>query len=336
MKFKIKYADQIVGTLSIIAIAALVFIIFFIGSTQKWFVQKHPFYSIVSSASGVSEGMSIQYKGFGIGKVKKISLDEDDNVKVHFYILDDYIEKVTEGSIVELSSIPVVGSSFTLYPGLSSKIIEDDSHIPERSSPEAAELIHNNKVSIGEKTDIVSSLLSTVPSILNHVDELLLEFTDILAGNQNLPLAQTVNDINTILEQISAFLAGDSSVPMTSIIDELSNSVNTINAILGDLNGITSDPQGLIPKLLESEDSKGSFDKLYATVNTTIADLNGISGSLDSEMPQISLLMAQVQTLLREIQDVMIGLKNNPILKNGVPERMEQQSITPKLREDKF
>ena len=64
--------------------------------------------------------------------------------------------------------------------------------------------------------------------------------------------------------------------------------------------------------------------------------MNGISGSLDSEMPQVSILLAQVQTLLKQVQDVMVGLKNNPILKKGVPERSEQQAATPKLREESF
>ena len=71
-------------------------------------------------------------------------------------------------------------------------------------------------------------------------------------------------------------------------------------------------------------------------LDNTIQDLNGISGSLDSEMPQVSILLAQVQTLLKQVQDVMTGLKNNPLLKNGVQERAEQQAATPKLREENF
>ena len=70
MKFKIKFADQIVGALSITAIAAIIFFTFFIASTQKWFVKKHHFFTEISSANSVSEGMSLQYKGFAIGKVK--------------------------------------------------------------------------------------------------------------------------------------------------------------------------------------------------------------------------------------------------------------------------
>ena len=130
---------------------------------------------------------------------------------------------------------------------------------------------------------------------------------------------------------------------MAKIIDDLNTTVDSLNTILGDVNNITTDisnltadPQGLVPKLLETEESKGTFDKLYTALDKTIQDLNGISGSLDSEMPQVSILLAQVQTLLKQVQDVMVGLKNNPILKKGVPERSEQQAATPKLREESF
>lgn len=337
MKFKIKYADQIVGALSIIAIAAIILITFLIASTQKWFVKKHNYYTKVASANSVSEGMALQYKGFAIGKVKKISLSDDDNVVVHFYVLDEYIDRVTTGSIVELSVSPIgLGSSLVFYPGASPIIIADDSYIPEKASPEAKELIKEGKVAILEQNDTLNTIISSATGLVNHIDELIQQISEIIAGNQQLPLAKTINEVNNILRKTSALLSGDDSIPAAAIINDLNDTVANLNAILEDVGSMTNDPQGLIPKLLESEESKGTFDRLYASINTTIQDLNGISGSLDSEMPQVSILLAQVQTLLKQVQDVMTGLKNNPLLKKGVPERTEQQSATPKLREEAF
>lgn len=333
MKFKIKYADQIVGALSIVAIAALIFFIFFIGSKQKWFVPKHPYHTYVTSGSAVSEGMAIQYKGFGIGKVKEITLDEKDRVVVEFYISDEYIHKVTEGSIIEVAVSPIgLGSSINFHPGNGTGIIEDDSLIPEKSMNEAKLLIAQGKVDIQESTDSITTILSTVMGLISDVDILIKDLSDALEGNPNIPLARTIFELNGILDGVNRFLAGDESVPLSDIITQ-------INAILADLNGLTSnlsDPQGLVPKLLESEENKGTVDQLFVTLNSTIAGLDGISSSLDNDMPQVSLLLAEVETLLKQIQDVMTGLSNNPLLKNGIPERTEKQSAAPKYREDKF
>ena len=215
-------------------------------------------------------------------------------------------------------------------------MIEDDSYIPEKATAEAKDLIKEGKVVIPEQNDTLNTIISSATSLVNHIDELIQQINQLIAGNDQLPLAQTINNVNTILRQVSALLSGDESVPAAAIINDLNTTVDSLNSILDDVGNLTSDPQGLVPKLLETEESKGTFDKLYAALDTTIQDLNGISGSLDSEMPQVSILLSQVQTLLKQIQDVMVGLKNNPLLKKGVPERSEQQAATPKLREEAF
>jgi len=320
MKFKIKFADQIVGTLSIIAIAAIIFIVFLIGSKQNWFVKKHQFYTIVKSGSGVSEGMSIQYKGFGIGKVKTIKLDDDDMVEVRFYILDDYIDRVKENSIIELSVSPIgLGSSMTFYPGKGDKIIEDDSFIPEKASREAMELLKDRKVEFTGSTDSITTMLGEVDMILRLVG-------DILSGNPRNDIAKLIKDLDKILLNVADLTEGKNS--------QVEQLLTSINGILKNIDEITSDTQGLVPKLLESEENKGQIANLMTSLTGTV---DSLGNSVDTEvMPQVENLLVQVETLLKQVQDVMTGLKNNPLIKNGVPDRLEKETATPKLREEDF
>ena len=341
MKFRIKYADQIVGTLSLLAIAALIFILFLIGSKQKWFVPKHPYYTIVNSASNVSEGMAIQYKGFGIGKVTKIELDEKDQVVVNFYISDEYIDRITEGSILELVVNPIgLGSSLIFHQGISSTVIEDNSLIPEKVSDEGKNNIASRRVIITEQADSITAIFNSVAELINNVNLLVNDLNGILDGTKNeSPLSETISEINTILNQFSLFLAGDDSIPLSKIVDNLNVPINKLNKILTDVNGVVNqfqDTQGLIPKLLESEESQGAIDSLFTSLNQTINDINSISASLGNNMPQITVILTQVQTLIKQIQDVVVALKNNPLIKGNTTERAEQTSATPKLREESF
>jgi len=330
MKFKIKFADQIVGTLSIMAIAALVFIIFFIGSKQKWFVPKHPYYTILSSASGVSEGMGINYKGFTIGKLTKVALTEDDKVRIDFYISDEYIQKSLTGSIIEMAASPIgLGTSCTFYPGNGTEIIPDESFIPEKSSAEAKELISSYMVTIPENSDGISAIIGTAMGLVSDIDSLVVELRDAFAAKTG---TKTLDDGQTVEDPASNGALKD----ILLNVDETLSQVAQIMANLEVLTANLSDPQGLVPKLLESEASKGTFDQLFASINTTIADVNGISTSVNEEMPQISVLMSQVQIMLQQIQDVLEGVKNNPLIKNGVPTRVDGESSAPKSREDKF
>lgn len=341
MKFKIKHADQIVGILSLLAIASLIFIIFFIGSKQKWFVPKHPYYTIVTSASNVSEGMAIQYKGFGIGKVTQITLDDKDQVVVHFYISDEYIDRITVGSIIELSVSPIgLGSSIILHKGVSNIIIPDESLIPEKSSVEGKVALASHKVLLTEQTDSITSIINQAATLVKDIDSLVVTLKGILQGElEESPINQTISDINTILEQVSLFLSGDDSVPIANITDGLNSAINKLNAILRNVNTLTGElqnPQGLLPKLIETDEAQGSIDQLFNSLNNTLNDINGISTSLGNNMPQVTVILSQVQTLIKQIQDVVVGLKNNPLIKGNTTERAEQASTTPKLREEIF
>ena len=302
MKFKIKYADQIVGILSLIAIIALIFIIFLIGSTQKWFVPKHNYYTIISSASNISVGKAVTYKGFEIGKIKSFTLDDSNNVVVHFYITDDYRDKIVKDSIIEILTSPL-GSSVIFYPGNKTDFLPDNSFIPERSSDEAKALILSRKVSVVEQTDSINTILAMATTL--------------------------VGDIDTLVKQINIALEGNEDTPLTYTITQL-------NELLANINAITANPEGLIPKLLEDEQSQGSIANVLLQLDSTMGDINSITNSVDANMPGISILISQLQTLIKQMQDVMEGLKNNPLLKNGISEKPEKENATPKLREDNF
>lgn len=304
MKFKIKYADQIVGFLSIFAIIVLVFIIFLIGSNQKWFVPKHYFYTNISSASSVSEGKGITYKGFEIGKIKSISLDNNDNVVVNFYISDEYKSKITRNSIIEISVAPFgLGTSVIFYPGNSTELMPDGIFVPERSSKEAKDLIAQKKVFIAEQNDSITNIISSATSLLA--------------------------EINTLLKQVNLAIEGNGDSQLTTTLSEL-------NAILANIANITDEANGLIPRLLEDENSAGTISNMILQLGNTVTDINKITTSLNSDMPGIAVMISQIQTLLTQAQDVMEGLKNNPLIKNGISTKPEKESATPKLREDNF
>ena len=302
MKFKIKYADQIVGILSLIAIIALIFIIFLIGSTQKWFVPKHNYYTIISSASNISAGKAITYKGFEIGKIRSFTLDESDMVRVNFYITDDYRSKAVKNSIIEILTSPL-GSSVVFYPGNSLDYLPDNSYVPERSSDRAKELIKYKMVSVVEQTDSLNTILAMATTLVGDIDTLVKQINIALEGKENTPLAYTIAQVNEILEHI---------------------------------NEITADSNGIVPKLLEDENSQGSIANVLKQLDTTMGDINSITASVEGNMPGVSIMISQMQTLLKQMQDVMEGIKNNPLLKNGISEKPEKENAAPKLREDNF
>jgi phospholipid/cholesterol/gamma-HCH transport system substrate-binding protein len=72
------------------------------------------------------------------------------------------------------------------------------------------------------------------------------------------------------------------------------------------------------------------------TIRALEASLISLSGTLDSvdkavyyiprEMPQIVNLLTEARTAVQSASDVLIALKNNPLLRNGIPEHAEIDS----------
>ena len=79
------------------------------------------------------------------------------------------------------------------------------------------------------------------------------------------------------------------------------------------------------------------FDK--SSLNAVAGTLNNVedaSSILKSQVPQIARLIEDLRVALVKGQDVLEALRNNPILKNGVPERVESDSSGTNSRNIEF
>jgi len=291
MKFSIRFADQIVGTLVILALAILVFVIFMLGKNQRWFVNDYLYKTYLTSAAGVSRNMPIQYKGFTIGHVKDLSLAEDDRVEISFSIFNEYNHRVTEGSLIEVQVSPIgLGNSFIFYPGRGIEALPAGSVIPEISSSEAKIYISNGLADVPYASDSIGNI---------------------------------VNHINTILEGINLSLSGEKGaeeLPLGQILLNVEGITSHINYVLGGV----ANPSGPVMTAI------GEDGTLYTNLEASLESLSGIINSLDetaeylpAQLPQVVIFINELNTAIRTLQDVLTAIGNNPLLKGGMPERLE-------------
>lgn len=320
MKFKIRFADQIVGIFSLAAIAGLILFIFSLGATQNWFVKKNYYYTIFDSGSGFSAGMDLTYKGFSIGKIKSVTL-KDGMVRVDYYVLSDYASYVHENSLVELITSPIgLGSSFVLHPGKSSALLPDGSEIYRLDSGFGRDVVKNKQIFIESQSDSISVLMNKVSLILDNVNNLLFVVNGALSGKGDTPVKAIVENVRDVTQNLT----------------DLSRNVTDISKNLSDA---ASSDNGIVPELLGSELSS-NINTLLGNLSEVSKDLQGISGSVDGLVKQIS---PEVATALRELnsalvqaQDVLVGVKNNPLIRGGVPDRSKGDSSTAQIRDMDF
>jgi len=299
MKFSIRFADQIVGILVILALAILVFVVFMLGKNQRWFVNDSQYKTYFSSASGISRNMPIQHRGFTIGHVKSFTLSDDDRVVIIFTIFQEYAHRVTEGSVVEVQESPIgLGSSFIFYPGRGTEVIPEGNVIPEVNSPEAKPYMARGLTDIPKTNDSIGNI---------------------------------VNQVNSILETVNQALVG-------------ANGENTVGQIVGNVEGITRELNEQLKPLianLESftaqiSDPKGSLNEGIKSLAGIIENLNKTSEFIPAQLPQIAVAINELNIVLRQVQDVLTSVANNPLLKGGIPEQNETGPTGASPRDQKF
>ena len=309
MKFSIRFADQIVGALVILALAILVFVVFMLGRSQRWFVRDHLYVTYFNSASGLSNNMDIKYRGFTIGHVKKFELKENDTVEVTLSIFEEYSQKVKEGSLVEVSVSPIgLGNSFIFHPGKGIDLIPEGMEIPEVNSGRGKLIIAAGMVDRSESGDGISSILNNVNSLLETLNVSLAG----AEGADELTLGKTLRNLESATEGLSA-LAKTLSGEISPIMDNL----NTLSAQL-------SDPSGTVMAVLGSEGSLGeNLSSAIESLAGIIQNLENVSAFIPAQLPQIGVMISDLNTTLRTAQGVLISVANNPLLKGGIPEYKE-------------
>ncbi|GHV29169.1 hypothetical protein AGMMS4952_14470 [Spirochaetia bacterium] len=341
MKFRIKHADKIVGLFIIVALGIVIFAILMIGSKHRWFARDGLYRTYFESASGLSTNMSVQYKGFTIGNVKKIDLNAEDKVEVYFTIYDTYLDRVREGSLVELRSSPIGlgGSQLIFYPGVAGTPMEGDI-IYNINSDEGKLLIENGLAFVPNQDDSITIIVNRVNTLLGNINGMVTQLRNAFRGADTLgtpdstPLGGIVTGVQGAVKDASSLIRNvDGSLePILMDVDEVIAKLNEIltqaQSLLGDLKVVTTElanPDSLVLTALSTDGAiYTNIEKSLGALAGTLTNIEATAAYLPAQvMPQVMGLITEVREALISVEDVLTGLRNNPLLKNGIPEKVQ-------------
>ncbi|MFP3090706.1 MlaD family protein [Treponema sp. TIM-1] len=325
MKFKIRFADQIVGFLIIVALVILVFVIIMLGSKQRWFAKDYLFKTYLDSASGLGDNMVVQYKGFPIGNIKSFVLTDEDKVEVTFSIYDKYVSRVKQGSLVELMVSPIgLGNQFLFYSGLGEELLEEGSLVPVVHSPQGQNLIKMGLAQVPARDDSITQLLAQIDRVLGQFNTELLPEVNVI-----------LHDLDEVLVEVNEALAGTDKTSLGRTLGGIDELVNvSLDPILRDIKNISGDLEILAAQLIEPEglvftvlDTEGA---VYTNLEASLKSVSGTLGNLEKAtaiLPsQVPGVVSELRDVLKSAEDVLTALLNNPLLKKGVPPPVEVQT----------
>ena len=304
MKFRIRYADKIVGFLVIIGLVSLIAVIFLLGSRQRWFARDYQYVTRADSASGLSQNMPVLLKGIQIGTVKHFLLGDDDMVHVTFTIYEEYNNRVKEGSLVQILASPIgLGNQFVFHPGLGTQQLEENDLIPTAASREGKELIARGLGRVPSQNDTVAILTTKINTLLDNVNDSLEIVNRAMDGDDTSVVGRTLGGV----EKTVSALPGE--------LEEIQRLTQSVNNVIEDISVISArlaDPDGgaFLPGLESSITSLAGI----------LSNLEKTTAYLPKEAPSMIL---EVRSALQAAEDVLVALRNNPLLRKGVPDRVE-------------
>lgn len=332
MKFKIRFADQIVGFFIVLSLVSLVFVIVMLGRSQRWFAKDASFSTILPSAGGLGKNMAVQYRGFTIGNVKTFHLTENDEVEVIFTIHEEYSDRAKQGSVVEMMISPVgLGNQFLFHAGRG-EVLEEGAFIPVAGSAQAQELIRQGLAVELKHDDSISVLMNKASTLLDNINRTLAQVNEALGPGTD------ATEIGKMTGSIQRTLSGVEELPQSldrtiitanrtidGIRAEIEPLLANVNAIVANLNA----PDGLLSSVLDTD------KEVYTGLVQSLGSVQAILGNLEratafipAQLPQLAGIIADVRVTMKSVEDVLVALTNNPLLKQGVPERIEDQAAS--------
>jgi phospholipid/cholesterol/gamma-HCH transport system substrate-binding protein len=347
MRFRIRFVDQIVGILTVIALAVLVAVIFILGSHQRWFARDFQYLTYFDSAVGLSNNMPVQYKGFTIGNVKSIRLTEDDRVEAEISIFDNYADRVREGSLVELRVSPIgLGNQFLFFVGLGSNLLEEGTVIPNSRSPEARDLIARGLAAVPRQDDSITILVSRANALLENINKVVVQVEAAFAGTDQTFLGRalgkaegTISAAGETLETVEGVVSGVPGMVenIQGSLDGLLADIRPVVKNLEAVSGMLAAPDGTVALVLDGEgEIYANLAASLKAVSATLRNLERVSGFIPDQLPRIASLILELQEALRTAQDVLVALTNNPLLRRGIPQHDQTKTDGTSSRDIRF
>lgn len=347
MRFRIRFADQIVGILYVIALAVLGAVIFFLGSNQRWFARDFRYLTYFDSAVGLSSNMPVQYKGFTIGNVKAVRLTGDDRVEAEISVFDIYVDRVREGSLVELMVSPIgLGNQFLFYPGQGERPLAEGMVIPNARSPEGRALISRGLASAPRQDDSITILVSRANAVLENINKVVVQVEAAFNGTGETALGRTLGGAESALNaagetlgtvEDAAARAPGMAEDLLAFLDGLLADIRPIIGNLQEVSEMLAAPEGAVALALDGG------GEVYANLEASLQALAGILGNLErtsefipAQLPQIAALILELRKAVRTAQDVLVALTNNPLLRRGVPDHGQAKTDGSSFRDIRF
>ncbi len=234
MKIKLNKFERVAGLFIIIAIVGVLVTALSAAIKQGWFEPKVQYTTTFTNADGVHQGTVVQMSGLRAGAVDSVEFEGDNRIRVTFYILGRFQDRVRTDSTVQLVRPFIIGE----------RVLELN-----MGTPDAPLLAANSSLKSLETMDIMSLMsgknmnsgLAKLSEILESMQVIVNAFADKSRAESMVrvfdrldPLVRNMNTMSMEVIKLSKQVTHDDGVQ--KLITNLAVTTEEMNRILPEMN----------------------------------------------------------------------------------------------------
>jgi ABC-type transporter Mla subunit MlaD len=330
MKLKFRYTEKIIGTFLLIAVFIVISSILFLLINQKFFERKYIYKAKFLDAIGLSQNSPVYYKGFKIGNISNFSLGEDNYINADFEVYSEYKNKIIANSAL-YKSVNVITqvSTIEFLPSVEDGGVSvEGTLIPAIDVPEGKLLLAQNRVKkIG---DPLNSILINLEGLVenlkkdNNPNEGALFRALVNLADAAEQLKKLSDNINRDLDKLSSKESENGAlyqvvVNLNDITRDLKTTTHLTNQILKKTDLAISNyakPDSLGIKLIDptGENIVKPLKQTFSQLNEILPKVQSFTEYLNAQTTDITLVIDDLKTVLRQVQQTFESLNKNPLI----------------------
>ena len=323
--------EKIVGTFVIGIVILLFAMLIIIGRGKDWFKTYITYYTTFEESYNLKENAAVKLYKADIGKVKKITLNED-KVRVELVILEDYSSRIRSDSVAIVDSPTFIGSEYiSIIPGSAdAPLIEKDGEIPSREKKSVSDILAEFEV---EKTAKM-----VIPAIQDVA-----EIAQIMRDPEG-PLFASLDSFNRTLsyfEKVARDIeAGKGTIGgiirSRVLLDKILSDLDKLGEILENINKASSKTPVIMDQV---QDNLAAIKKIGDDVSESVSSIKRIVKQVEEshDIPEITHSakngIQEIRDGVEEIDKVVRSLQKNLLIKPNLPPEEVPENIDAGLRQ---
>ena len=332
---QLRWSQLRVGVTVIVAVVALMFVVFLMSSTTGIFTNKIQLYTYFDNAEGLVPGAPVRLQGVDIGNVTGISVVANHGntpVQIRMRVNTRYSDGATpmlrKDSIASLSTAGVLGQSFVDIDTSHAKDrgARDGDTLPAENKPDFQDVVKASQTSL-QNVDILvrrlDRIIASIESGQGTVGKLIYDPSLYNRLNATVSEAQTlVNEVSSGKGSIGKLVANDELYnKLNADVDKLDKIIDSINSGQGTVGKLIKDPtlynnanetmakaRNMLPNDPEfAKKLQGTVENLHA-LTTKMNEGQGSVGKLFND-PSV---YNNTDQLLTEARHLMQAIRENP------------------------